>query len=54
MSRDWLLYLDDLIESAQKIERFLHAARLESFRNDNLLFAAFLHPQGYASSSSSA
>ena len=23
MSRDWLLYLDDLIESAEKIERFL-------------------------------
>ncbi len=43
MSRDWLLYLDDLIESAEKIERFLHAATLEAFRNDDLLFDAVLH-----------
>jgi uncharacterized protein with HEPN domain len=51
VSRDWLLYLDDLIESAEKIERFLHAATLEAFRNDDLLFDAVLHPQGDASSS---
>ena len=43
MSRDWLLYLDDSIESAEKIERFLHAATLEVFRNDDLLFDAVLH-----------
>ncbi len=43
MSREWLLYLDDLIEGAEKIERFLHAATLEAFRNDDLLFDAVLH-----------
>ena len=43
MSRDWLLYLDDLIESAEKIDRFLRAATLESFRDDDLLFDAVLH-----------
>jgi uncharacterized protein with HEPN domain len=43
VSRDWLLYLDELIESAEKIERFLHAATLEAFLNDELLFDAVLH-----------
>ena len=43
MSRDWLLYLDDLIESAEKIDRFLRAATLETFRDDDLLFDAVLH-----------
>ncbi|MDQ2962930.1 MAG: hypothetical protein M3R31_07185 [Pseudomonadota bacterium] len=31
MSRDWLLYLDDLIESAEKIERFLKERSLDYF-----------------------
>ena len=32
MSRDWLLYLDDLIDSAQKIERFLRKGSQDDFR----------------------
>jgi uncharacterized protein with HEPN domain len=43
VSRDWLLYLDDLIESAEKIDRFLRAATLETFRDDDLLFDAVLY-----------
>ncbi len=31
MSRDWLLYLDDLIDSAQKIERFLRKGSQDDF-----------------------
>ena len=38
MSRDWLLYLDDLIESAEKIERFLKGRSLDAFTADELLF----------------
>ena len=42
MSRDWLLYLDDLIESAEKIERFLKGRSLDAFTADELLFDAVL------------
>ena len=42
MSRDWLLYLDDLIESAEKIERFLKERSLDAFATDELLFDAIL------------
>lgn len=43
MSRDWLLYLDDVIESAEKIQRFLRTATLDTFSADELLFDAVLY-----------
>ncbi len=42
MSRDWLLYLDDLIDSAEKIERFLRGCSFEIFSSDEMLFDAVL------------
>lgn len=42
MSRDWLLYLDDLIESAEKIRRFLQGRTFETFGTDQMLFDAVL------------
>jgi len=42
VSRDWLLYLDDLIDSAQKIERFLRGRSRDNFATDELLFDAVL------------
>ena len=43
MSRDWLLYLDDMIDSAEKIQRFLRTATFEMFSADELLFDAVLY-----------
>lgn len=31
MSRDWVLYLDDLIDSAEKVQRFLRGRSYEEF-----------------------
>ena len=42
VSRDWLLYLDDPIDSAQKIERFLRKSSQDDFAADELLFDAVL------------
>ncbi len=42
MSRDWLLYLDDLIDSAEKIQRFLQDRSFETFSSDEMLFDAVL------------
>jgi len=42
VSRDWLLYLDDLIESAEKIQRFLKGKAFDGFSSDELLFDAVL------------
>lgn len=42
MSRSWLLYLDDLIESAEKIGRFVSGRTAESFRLDEAIFDAIL------------
>lgn len=42
MSRDWLLYLDDLIDSAEKIERFLRGRTFEGFASDPILYDAIL------------
>ena len=42
MSRDWLLYPDDLIESAEKIQRFLQGRAFETFGADEMLFDAVL------------
>jgi uncharacterized protein with HEPN domain len=35
MSRDWLLYLDDLIASAEKIGRLTRGRDLAALRNDD-------------------
>lgn len=42
MSRNWQLYLDDLIEAAEKIERFVTGRTLESFVSDEAIFDAVL------------
>lgn len=42
MSRDWLLYLDDLIESAEKIERYLRGCAFEAFAGDEMRLDAVL------------
>ncbi len=42
MSRDWLLYLDDLIDSAEKIRKFLQGRSFETFSSDEMLFDAVL------------
>ncbi len=42
MSREGLLFLDDIIESAQKIERFVSKRTFEAFCNDEGIFDAVL------------
>jgi len=42
MSRDWLLYLDDLIDSAEKIGRFVTGRTFDSFISDEAVFDAVL------------
>ncbi|MBL8254524.1 MAG: DUF86 domain-containing protein [Candidatus Competibacter sp.] len=42
MSRDWLLYLGDLIESGEKIERFVSGRTFETFLADEAIFDAVL------------
>jgi uncharacterized protein with HEPN domain len=42
VSRDWLLYLDDLIASAEKIARLIAGRDLEALRADEAAFDAVL------------
>ena len=42
MSRSWLLYLDDLIESAEKIGRFVANRTFASVSTDEAVFDAIL------------
>jgi uncharacterized protein with HEPN domain len=42
VSRDWLLYLGDLIESGEKIERFVSGRTFETFLFDEAIFDAVL------------
>ena len=42
MSRSWLLYLDDLIESAEKIERFVAGRTFTGFSSDEAILDAVL------------
>ena len=42
MSCDWVLYLDDLIASAEKIERYLRNVKADSFTTNEVLFDAVL------------
>ena len=40
MSRDWRLYLDDIVSSSEKIERFIEGMSFESFIADDKTRAA--------------
>jgi hypothetical protein len=42
VSRDWPLYLGDLIESGEKIERFVSGRTFETFLFDEAIFDAVL------------
>lgn len=42
MSRDWLLYVDDIVASAEKIGRLVHGRSFESFVEDEAVFDATL------------
>ena len=42
MSRSWLLYLDDLIESAEKIERYVAGRTFVAFSSDEAILDAVL------------
>ena len=42
MSRSWLLYLDDLIQSAEKIGRLVSGHTYEEFTSDEATFDAVL------------
>ncbi len=42
MSRDWLLYVDDIIGSAEKVERFVRGRTFETFVSDDAIFDAVL------------
>jgi uncharacterized protein with HEPN domain len=42
VSRDWLLYLDDLISAAEKVQRFVRGRDADSFSADEMLFDAVL------------
>lgn len=42
MSRDWLLYVDDIVASAEKIGRLVRGRSFESFVADEAVFDAVL------------
>ncbi len=42
MSRDWLLYVDDIIASAEKIKRLLQGRTFDEFIADEAVFDAVL------------
>jgi len=42
VSRSWLLYLDDLIESAEKIGRLVSGRTVSTFTSDEAVFDAVL------------
>ena len=42
MSRDWLLYLDDIVQSAEKICRYVNNLSLEEFTANDMVFEAVL------------
>lgn len=46
MSRDWLLYLDDIVQSAEKICRYLRGLSFEQFRENDALLDAVLFNLG--------
>jgi uncharacterized protein with HEPN domain len=46
VSRDWLLYLDDIVQSAEKICRYLRGLSFEQFRENDAIFDAVLFNLG--------
>ncbi len=40
MSRDYSLYLEDILESCQRISRYTHGMSLEMFRNNEMAYDA--------------
>lgn len=42
MSRDWLLFVDDMIEAAEKIQRFTAQRTFDTFVSDDVVFDAVL------------
>lgn len=40
MSRNWVYYLDDILESAQKIQRYTRGLTLEQFQSQDIVFDA--------------
>ena len=40
MSRDWRLYLDDMLAACRKVERFTAGMTFETFRNDDRTYDA--------------
>ena len=42
MSRDWLLYLEDIAQAAEKIGRFTHGMVFDNFQPQSPIFDAVL------------
>lgn len=42
MSRDWLLYLDDIVQSAEKIGSYVQGFSYDEFRSNNVVVDAVL------------
>lgn len=42
MSRDWLLYLDDIVQSAEKIGSYVQGLSYEEFRSNDVVLDAVL------------
>jgi len=42
MSRDWRLFLQDMIESADKVRRYVEGLSLESFQRNEMAYDAVL------------
>lgn len=43
MSRDYRVYLDDILESVQKVDRYLSGISFEAFENDSMRIDAVVH-----------
>ena len=42
MSRDWTFYVEDILESALKIQRYIAGMTLETFRDNDIVFDAVI------------
>ena len=40
MSRNWVFYLEDILESARKVQRYTEGLRLEQFQSQDVVFDA--------------
>jgi uncharacterized protein with HEPN domain len=43
MPRTYKQHLEDILDAAQKIERFVHGATFEGFKNNDMMVGAVLH-----------